>query len=104
MMTKDEILSISAGRNMRQALVDAGLWNANDERDPSKDISAAWEVVEEMQRKNYWFHCGVLSSYSYAIFIESSDHDTERVKVGINELPLAIGRAALLALFVMEII
>jgi hypothetical protein len=32
--------------NYRKQLIDHGLWNAKDPRDPSQDIAAAWELQE----------------------------------------------------------
>jgi hypothetical protein len=34
--------------NYREELVEHGLWNANDPRDPSLDIAAAWELQERL--------------------------------------------------------
>jgi hypothetical protein len=62
----------------------------------STDISAAWEVIKEMQTKGYWVYLGVLSSYSYCIFTGKQSPKEYRVETGINETPLAICRAALL--------
>lgn len=75
----------------------------------STDISAAWEVVEKMKEKDFWWS----SSFKSGIFkanINKPGHEVEfrRVKLGINDephdyvaiaetLPLAICLAALSA-------
>lgn len=54
-MTKEEILKMAAGPEMRQALIDSGLWDGSDIRDPSQDIAAAWEIVNKLGREPYAF-------------------------------------------------
>jgi len=48
-LTFEQIDSMPAGRETRQALIDAGLWDSKDERDPSQDITAAWQVLEKFK-------------------------------------------------------
>jgi hypothetical protein len=33
--------------NIRDKMIEIGLWDKNDPRDPSKEIEPAWEVVEK---------------------------------------------------------
>lgn len=67
---------------------------------PSTDISAAWELIKEMSAKGYWCYMGTLSSESYAVFTKESLVPLEKGRASVYDLPLAICRAALLA--VME--
>jgi hypothetical protein len=67
----------------------------------SSDIAAALEVAMEMNAKGYWFYCGILSSNSFAIFVRSDTNtmppvDRDKATSGVDELSLAICRAALL--------
>lgn len=36
---------------MRQALVNAGMWDGDDERDPAQDHAAAWALVGRMTKR-----------------------------------------------------
>ncbi|MHC4510774.1 MAG: hypothetical protein ACYTAO_17765 [Planctomycetota bacterium] len=38
---------------MREQMIQMGLWDADDPRDPSKHIEAAWEVVAQMRSHMY---------------------------------------------------
>lgn len=61
----------------------------------SKDMADAWQVVKEMNAKNYWFGCQVLSSKCQAWFSENPNNKVDAV-ASTFDLPLAICRAALL--------
>lgn len=125
-MTREEILAMPAGREMDALIAEkvfswhsirfsdeypdrcfgipAG-WHRPDKQAIiqrySTDISAALEVVKEMQRRNYWFYCSVLSSFCRARFIPADYEPLNAEAIAeVNQIPLAICRAALLA--VME--
>ena len=68
----------------------------------STDISAAWDVVKEMSAKGYWCYMGTLSSVSYAVFTHESLIPLEKGRASVYDLPLAICRAALLAVMELE--
>ncbi len=122
-MTHDEILKMPSER-IRQAIavyvfgmklernhgygggyywigngVQFGEMSQHDLPEWDTDISAAWEVVKEMNAKNYWFGCQVLSSKCQAWFSNEPGFNIDATAKTF-ELPLAICRAALLA--VME--
>jgi hypothetical protein len=69
---------------------------------PSADIAAEYEVMREMSAKNCWCYMRILSSYCSVMFILADgpiDLDLD-ARAGVYELPLAVCKAALLA--VME--
>jgi hypothetical protein len=41
------------GAGLRERMVAAGLWDAADARDPSRDLGAAWEIVQRLQAEGY---------------------------------------------------
>lgn len=96
--------STSKGVSMREAMIAAGLWPVDDPRDPSKEIGAAWEVVEK-------FRCGVGEEHAAAVIeMVVSDVCTvddcyckiygpsiAEVEAIADQMPLAICRAALVA-------
>jgi len=111
-MTKDEILNMPAGREM-DALIASIFFkdsyihsvdstNGLQRTFPffSKDISAAWEVVEKLKKDGWSFtltqHADPLGDYVIEFWRRDNfmeDYDTIRE----NTAPLAICRAALLA-------
>lgn len=116
-MTRDEILNMPAGREMdaliaervmgRDVLLGSdwyfpspyGFGGHKSVPHYSTDIGNAWEVVDEMQAaRNYWAYTGSLSSYCYAMFAGHQSQHEYRAEA--DKMPLAICRAALLA--VME--
>ena len=122
-MKRDEILNMQAG-NKTDVLIAKKVFNLSvmewinhpetrpvfigvgkDEEDKdipyySTDIAAAWEVVTEMQRRNCWVYVNVLSSRSQVVITDESKQPAYDGYADINNVPLAICRAALLA--VME--
>lgn len=63
----------------------------------STDIAAAWQVVTKMRERDYWVFMGIFPSYSYVLFTEDKSPLEYRADTGVNEVPLAICRAALKA-------
>jgi hypothetical protein len=111
-MTRDEILSMEAGREM-DALVARELFGGIKEYwdygftvpNYSVSIGAAWEVVEKMHERGYYFCCarnGKGATDASGNLDDSWYVDTGCIIELENQptLPLAICRAALLA--VME--
>jgi|WetSurSiteA1Bulk_404760.scaffolds.fasta_scaffold00361_14 hypothetical protein len=80
----------------------AQMWLDKDNRlmcnsfQPSTNISDAWEVVRKMRNERYWFYSGALSSYCFVSFENIEDRITYTSRAKIDEIPLAICRAALL--------
>jgi CO dehydrogenase/acetyl-CoA synthase alpha subunit len=101
-MNKDEILNMRADRDTDSAIADKifGLIPCvGGPRHYSTDIKAAWEVVDEMERRNYYLVAGSLPSYTYAMFAKADGNQySERVEANVHALPLAICRAALLTI------
>ena len=112
-MEKDEILTESAGRLLDCLIMENVFkvettpvgdddWYSGIPARPiplfSTDISAAWEVVKEMSAKNYWCHMGVLSSSCFALFSTIKPMNQFKAEATTYDLPLAICRAALLAM------
>lgn len=98
-MTRDEILAMPAGREMRQAMIDAGLWDANDPRDPTWDKAAIWEVVEKMKSNGYnfyseWSNDNRTTPDPWAMFMKPDGYMDYNATA--PTMPLAICRAALL--------
>ena len=119
-MTRDEILNMPAGREMDDLIARKVFgWQKLEfpavpsYQKPGKnkitlalyelprystDIAAAWEVVEEMQRRNFWALINLYSSYCRVIFtLASAFLEPFEVRAEPNEIPLSICRAALLA-------
>ena len=102
-MNQKDILKMEAGREM-DALIEKelikGFYTFHGEYpNYSTNIAAAWEAIKEMNRKNYYVHMGILPSYSYATFINAKNGISGWQGQALpNELPLAICRAALLAI------
>jgi hypothetical protein len=46
--------------SIRQQLIDAGLWDADDSRDPTESMDAAWQVVEKMHDA---YRCAVVVGF-----------------------------------------
>lgn len=104
-MTRDEILAMPAGREMDEMIArkvinrKIGI-RAYDRRLPhySTDIAAAWEVAEKLG--SFWIDHTVSDLGIDVEFFTSLDHSKERLVATADTAPLAICRAALLA--VME--
>lgn len=114
-MTREEILALSPGREL-DALVaekvmgwekDFQCWKDESGRirtieatsfgsfEPSTDISAAWEVVEKMGKKEFTFHAESTGDLKEVRFMNS---DKGIFGEGYSySMPLSICKAALLA-------
>lgn len=115
-MTRDEILNMPAGYEIRKLLGEKVMgWNQQKKWwvgassvicpvlawKPDEDIDAAFAVVKEMRAKNYWFGCQVLSSISEAWFTFDG-LVVSKERASYQDLPIAICRAALLAVMDTE--
>lgn len=116
-MTRDEILKLEAGRELDALVAEKvmgypkeiisingsvkspnGDWMVREIDEYSTDISAAWEVAEKLG--SFWIDHTVSDLGIDVEFFTSLDHSKERLVATADTAPLAICRAALLA--VME--
>ena len=115
-MTRDEILNMPAGFEMDKLIIDKvikpdiGLISAHGFY-PSKNYQAAFDVVEKLIDDGFFYSCSGNDVCGNLVFIvtfirdeDGSGKNVKRYYSGITEhsLPLAICRAALLAVMEAE--
>ncbi len=64
----------------------------------STEDAPMMEVAREMNARGHWIYMGILSSYCFATIQNSASGEVHHATAGINELPLAVCRAFLLAM------
>ena len=119
-MTRDEILKMSAGREMDALIAEKVTelsWIIFDGKDPAADeltpeystnIAVAWQVVEKMREKEFEFFAewktekAVNRSNSQPWACFSPEDETRPFDAAAETMPLAICRAALLAVMECE--
>ncbi len=82
---------------IRERMVAAGLWNGEDERDPSESIDTAWQVVEKM-RADGWAYSLTDGAQTFhdCHFYQETDEQPDFYALA-DTAPLAICDAALKA-------
>ena len=115
-MTRDEILNMEAGREMDALIAEKvmGLRVIRADWEPhnrgikfddfgnySQDIAAAWEVVEKLRLTITPNHCYPVVKARWCVDTELKGKNDIWL-VGAETAPLAICKAALLAVIVME--
>lgn len=80
--------------NYREELVAYGLWNANDPRDPSLDIAAAWELQERLDAAGWSIRLHRVDN-GWSCYLHHRDSWVEIISGLQPNAALAIARAAL---------
>ena len=108
-MTKDEIMNMPAGREMDTLIAKSIFGNVKKSWDweftlpsYSTDISAAWRVVEKMSDAGSIFSVFISQSYTSDGWGVTIENAFVRYDVVAGTAPLAICRAALLAVMSEE--
>lgn len=79
---------------MREKMVEAGLWPADDPRDPSEEIGSAWQVVEKLLGEGQLHNCRVYGwQEEWSVVLNARNGGSGTAAT----LPLAICLAALKA-------
>ena len=80
--------------NYRQQLVAHGLWSANDPRDPSEDIAAAWELEEKLEAAGWLMRLHRVDD-GWSCYLHHRESWVEVISGVQPTAALAIARAAL---------
>lgn len=80
--------------NYRDQLVEQGLWSANDSRDPSADIAAAWELEEKLEATGWLMRLHRVDD-GWSCYLHHRESWVEVISGVQPTAALAIARAAL---------
>lgn len=80
--------------NYREQLVELGLWSANDPRDPSDDVAAAWELEEKLASAGWLMRLHRVDE-GWSCYLHHRDSWVEVISGVQPTAALAIARAAL---------
>ena len=80
--------------NYRKELIEHGLWSADDPRDPSHDIAAAWELQEKLEAAGWLMRLGRVEK-GWSCYLHHRDSWVEIISGVQPTAALAIARAAL---------